>query len=194
MRRELVLSLVVAIFLFSMIAVQPVKAECADMVEIYQSGTPDSRIWVDSLGIVNWKIRWLGNKTEITSGLIIIRAVGMGVDKLICANYGPDCWQTEYVSFDVIKLEFSVFSVDCLGITDFEQTAENVTIIWDRVVVRVVTDDISEIEIPTFPDSGGLIPFLGLFVSIGGACVLAVVVVGIFRGETRDGCKTETTH
>lgn len=188
MKRKLLLGLVVAVFLFSTIAIQPVKAELTDTVEIYQAYTPDSRIWVDSLGVVNWKIRWLGNQTEITNGLIIVRVVGTDVDKLLCANYGPDCWQTEYVSFDVVLLEFSVFSVDCFGITDFEQTAENVTIIWDRIVVRVITDgNISKIEVPTHPNSRGLIPFLGFFVSVGVACVLVVVIVSIFREETRDG-------
>ena len=180
MRRGLFLGLIVAIFLLSMIAVQPVKAEWTDTVEIYQSNTPDDRIDVDSLGIVNWKIRWASNQIEIVKGIIIIRVIGTDVDKLLCANYWLDGWRTEYVSFEVVQLEFSVFSVDCSGITEFEQTAENVTIVWDRILIGGGYSAISEIDTTNLPGPNVLLGLL-LVVVILYSSVSVVIMYNIFK-------------
>jgi len=187
MKRKLALvGLVVAIFVFSIIAVQPVKAERPDIVEIYKSSTPDDRIDVDSRGLVSWKLRWLSNRTEIVSGIIMIRVDGMDVDGLIYVNYGFDAWWMEYTSSEVIQLEFSVFCVYCSGISEFEQTAENVTIVWDSLDATVTDGTIIEDESENVKESviDGTIPLIRiilLVVIIGEVCVIIILIMTIKR-------------
>ena len=176
MKRKLILGLVVAIFLFSVIAVQPVKAECPDIVEVYHSSTPDDRINVGSPGVINWKLRWLGNKTEIINGCMLILVVGADVEALLYAHYCYDSWQLRYTASKVVQLEFSIFCVDCHGVTKFEQTAENVTIVWDSLDVTVTNETTTDID--------GIIPLIRIMllaVIIGEVCVIIILIIAIKR-------------
>ena len=189
-KRQTFLSLIMIVFLFSMVSVQPVKAEWTDTVEIYHSSTPDSHVGICSPGTVNWKIRWLSNQTEITRALVIVNVFGVDVDQSICASYELDCWQVNFASCEVKQLVFSISFVDCYGITNFTQTASNVMITWDQVIINGGGEVIP-------PENVGLKELESFLISLITYCMMALVpllIVGDMlerRGYNQNGRQYE---
>jgi len=165
----------------------------SDSLEIYESETPDGRIDVNSFCTVRWKVRWVGNGTILRNGLtMMIRANGSGVDELLGAEYLDEWWTVNFNHTEPALLEFSVYSASSYGMTEFVQLVENVEIIWDRIIVIVVTtntnittitgiSDITTVNatsttIPTSIDFG-----LPILVGVLGTILLIIVIVYVIK-------------
>jgi len=119
---------------------EPKPEPWSDLLKIYKSETLDDRVNVNSFGQARWKVQWASNETEIIEELIMmIRVNGSGVDTLLEAEYLDGWWTVSYNHTEVALLEFSVYLVNSYGMTEFVQLAENVRIIWDKVIVITTT-------------------------------------------------------
>lgn len=154
----------------------------SDSLEIYESETLDGRIWVNSLGIARWKVRWARNEADIIENLnMMIRVNGSGVDKLLLAEYVDGWWVVSYNHTEPALLEFSVYSVSSYGMTEFVQLAENVEIIWDRIVIITMTTNIDIITDITLTEPSTSAEFeLVVFLGILGISIIIIVVVILY--------------
>ena len=158
----------------------------SDSLEIYESEAPDGRIDVNSFGVAKWKVRWTSNGTEIVDELtMMIRVNGSEVDELLLAEYVDGWWIVSYNHTEPALLEFSVYSVNSYNMTEFVQLAENVEIIWDRIVIiavitntDIITDTTSD---TTSTESITTEEFeLNIFLVILGMSIATIIVVILY--------------
>ncbi|MFW9912574.1 MAG: hypothetical protein ACFFEU_08880 [Candidatus Thorarchaeota archaeon] len=105
-----------------------------DRIEFYTSGMLDNRINLNDLGTVWWNARYDYDNAEITSGLT---ALLNGSKTLLWDSINSRWYYAESVP-SVSRVGYSVLSAteSGYGLTGWLQTASNVSIIWDTVVVR----------------------------------------------------------
>ncbi|MHA2198225.1 MAG: hypothetical protein ACXABN_00005 [Candidatus Thorarchaeota archaeon] len=105
-----------------------------DRIEFYLSGALDGRINVNDAGTVWWNARYDYDNVEITSGLT---ALLNGSKTLLWDSINSRWYYTESVS-SVSRFGYSVLTAteSGYGLTGWTQSASDVSIIWDRVVVR----------------------------------------------------------
>lgn len=105
-----------------------------DRIEFYLSGVLDSRINVNDIGTVWWKARYDYDNTEITVNL----SAELNGSKSLDWDSTNSRWYFSESAASVLKVGYSIISASesGYGLTGLTQTASNVSIIWDLIVVR----------------------------------------------------------
>jgi hypothetical protein len=131
----------------------------SDTIEVYNSSTPDEIVYVDEVGIARFNLRWASNDTVITEGIIWVQVSGDSVNEFVQATFTGIWWSVEYVHTEVAVLNFTVYSVDCYGMTEFEVLSDPVHIFWNQS--NIVTASTSSISTNSTPTSGTTITYTG---------------------------------
>jgi hypothetical protein len=113
-----------------------------DRLEFYTSSALDSRIDVDANGFAVWGVRLENAGVTISTGLV---ATATGSSSLA---YVSNTWRSTHTLDTVGSLSFGITSASLGEITQFVQTSNNVTIIWDRIVV--MTTSASDLVVNVF--------------------------------------------
>jgi len=112
-----------------------------DQIEFYQAGVIDSRININSLGLVWWKARFDYDNVAIESGL----SASLNGSKTLLWDGVNSRWYYEENVATVDRVGYSVLSASetTYGISGWTQTTADVSIIWDQITVRsyAVLDD-----------------------------------------------------
>ncbi|MBN2230047.1 MAG: hypothetical protein JW779_10715 [Candidatus Thorarchaeota archaeon] len=105
-----------------------------DRIEFYLSGVEDERINVNNTGVVWWSARYDYDNVTIVTGLV----AQMNGSKVLGWDAANSQWYYEEVSQSIAKIGYSLFSAteSGFGLTGWTQTASDVLIIWDLIVVR----------------------------------------------------------
>ena len=105
-----------------------------DRIEFYLSGVLDDQINVNDAGTVWWNIRYDYDNAEITSGLTAL----LNGSKTLLWDSTNSRWYFSESVLIVSRVGYSVLSASesGYGLTGWTQTASDVSIIWDRIVVR----------------------------------------------------------
>jgi len=105
-----------------------------DRIEFYLSGVEDSRINVNDTGVVWWNIRYEYDHAEITGSL----TAQLNGSKMLVWNATNSRWQYQETSQFISRIGYSMLyaSESTYGITGWIQSASDIAIIWDQIVVR----------------------------------------------------------
>lgn len=124
-------ALIVAVLLATML-LTPIEASAElDTIDFFHSYAVDERIDVDDIGGVCWWARWNSSGQIITSGINATITGGIPL------NYSESlgAWYAEDNHSDVVQVTYYIESAVHENATGFIQTAPNVTITWDRIVI-----------------------------------------------------------
>jgi hypothetical protein len=128
-----------------------------DRIEFYLSGVLDGRINVNDTGTVWWNARYDYDNTEITSGLTSLLN---GSKTLIWDSINSRWYYSESIP-SVSRVGYSVLSAteSGYGLTGWTQTASDISIIWDLIVVRSYSVLDSRVELTVSVDIDVLLEF-----------------------------------
>jgi len=113
-----------------------------DRLDFFSSSALDSRIDVDSNGFAIWSVRLENAGVTISAGLV---AMAAGSSNLVYVNNN---WRSTHILDGVGSRSFGITTASLGEISQFIQTSNNVTIIWDRIVV--MTTSASELVVNVF--------------------------------------------
>ncbi|MFX1265994.1 MAG: hypothetical protein ACFFH0_11480, partial [Promethearchaeota archaeon] len=113
-----------------------------DRLEFFTSSALDPRIDVNTNGFAVWGVRLENAGITISTGLV---AMATGSSSLA---YVSNTWRSTHILDTVGSLSFGITSASLGEITQFVQTSNNVSIIWDRIVVT--TTSASELVVNVF--------------------------------------------
>ncbi|MCK5390011.1 MAG: hypothetical protein KAJ36_05955, partial [Candidatus Thorarchaeota archaeon] len=105
-----------------------------DRIEFYLSGAVDGRINVNDTGVVWWNARYDYDNTEISGGL----TAQLNGSKILSWDAANSRWYYQESSQSVTFIGYTMASASesGYGLTGWVQSASDVSIIWDLVVVR----------------------------------------------------------
>ncbi len=104
-----------------------------DRLEFFTSSALDPRIDVNTNGFAVWGVRLENAGVTISAGLV---ATANGSSSLA---YVGNTWRSTHILDTVGSRSFGITSAYLGEITQFVQTSNNVTIIWDRIVVTTTS-------------------------------------------------------
>ena len=115
-----------------------------DRLEFYVSSTVENRIDVDSTGFTFWGVRLESSVIDVTAGLV------SQITGSVNLTYLNDLWQSSHIFHDVGQRTFAVEYAKLGGIDFFIQSASDVTLVWDRIVVLTTSATSVNPEIDEF--------------------------------------------
>ena len=120
----------------------------ADCIEFFESEVDDSRIDVDSNGVTSWRARYQYDSLPITSGL----TAALNGSKSF--SWNGSHWTFQEIKSSVQAVGYAVASAfeDTHGLSVWLQTADNTTIIWDRIRILTTTTQDGRIDYGTSAD------------------------------------------
>ena len=118
-----------------------------DQIEFYLSGSEDGRINVNDTGVVWWNARYDYDNTSIIVGLT---AQLNGSKNLLWDSINTR-WYYQEMSETVTRIGYRIISAfeSDFDLTGWVQSAANISIIWDQIVVRsyAIVDSRVDIDI-----------------------------------------------
>ncbi|TET06654.1 MAG: hypothetical protein E3J86_14760 [Candidatus Thorarchaeota archaeon] len=115
-----------------------------DRLEFYESYAVDSRIDVGSTGYTQWSVKLQNAGIKITSGI-----TGL-ITGSVSLTYVGDFWRSSHTSDVVGDQTFTIILASLEGIDFFTRSANDVTIIWDRIQVLTISASSTNPEIEQF--------------------------------------------
>jgi len=105
-----------------------------DRIEFYLSGVDSARVNIDENGVVWWSARYDYDNISISSGLI----AELNISKGLSWDSGLSRWYYNETLSVLGRIGYQIYSASEseYGLTGWIQTASNVSVIWDKIVVR----------------------------------------------------------
>jgi hypothetical protein len=115
-----------------------------DEIEFYSSSVEDDRIDVNTFGYTYWLARLLSASDVTISSSLVAQ-----VDGGISLSYIAGAWRGAENSTSVTNITYGVISATFDEISQYSQTASNVSIVWDRIRVLTTVAEPTE-QVATF--------------------------------------------
>ena len=114
-----------------------------DRIELYLSGVDDSRININTQGLVYWGARYDYDNVVVSSGLI----VSLNGSKAL--SWNGTYWTYTELQGSVRKVGYAVASAveTTFGLNSWIQTAGSPSILWDCIVVRTTVVDDNRVSV-----------------------------------------------
>jgi len=97
-------------------------------IEIDKVYYPD-RVDLGSLQKISYHVKWIDNNSDVTSGNIIINSISYPINDTGFARL-------DVLSNEVDQIQYSITGVNISGITEYYQSCENASIIWDTIEIN----------------------------------------------------------
>jgi hypothetical protein len=107
-----------------------------DKIEFYASSVTDSRIDINTFGYTQWSARLLSATSVVITSQLSAKVTG-DIDLAYTGGY----WVSEENSTSITNVTYSITFASLEAISQYSQTASNVSIVWDRIKILTTVGD-----------------------------------------------------